>query len=256
MSILDKIILDKKIEIKKRKEITPISSLQFFYEDSPSFLAALKKRPIGFIAELKKKSPSAGILRDPYDPISILKSYEKNGATAISCLIDNLYFGGSDEIFKSLRRETTLPMLYKEFVIDEWQIVHAKSLGASGILLIAAVLHQEEMSQLMDCSRKYGLTPLVEIHNEEEADIALKLGANCIGINNRDLKSFETSIDVTFNIFKNIPNHVTVVSESGIKTPHDVEKLLGIGVDAILVGETLLKDKDPGLAILDLLEKL
>lgn len=256
MNILDKIILDKKIEIKYKKQETPISSLPFIYEASPCFLNALKKRPIGFIAELKKKSPSAGILRDPYDPVSILKSYEKNGATAISCLIDNLYFGGSDEIFKCLRNQTTLPMLYKEFVIDEWQIAHAKSLGASGILLIAAVLDQEKMSELMHCSKKYGLTPLVEIHNEKEADIAIKLGADCIGINNRDLKSFETSIDVTFNIFKNIPDHVTVVSESGIKTSNDVERLEEIGVDAILVGETLLKDKDPGLAILDLLAKL
>lgn len=256
MNILEKIILDKKTEILKRKKEEPMSSLSNVYKSTPCFINALTVKPIGFIAEIKRKSPSAGILCTPFNPVEILQSYEEGGATAISCLIDNKYFGGSDEIFRTIRNKTNLPMLYKEFVVDEWQIAHAKSLGASGILLIAGVLDNKEITELSECAKNYGLTALIEVHDHNELNRVLDIGANCIGINNRNLKTFQTSLETTINLFKKIPDDIIVVSESGIKTADDMLKIKQLGINAVLVGETLLKDNDPSRSLKNLLSKI
>ncbi len=256
MNILDEIIIRKKKEVAVRKKSTPLFKLKSSGADGYDFLSALRKKPMGFIAEIKRKSPSAGVIRSPFDLQAVARSYADHGATAISCLIDEFYFGGGEKDFKLVREVVNLPMLYKEFVIDEWQISHAKFLGASAVLLIVSALDKYELSNLMDCINEHNLTALVEVHNQKEMDQALEIGAECIGINNRNLKTFQVSLDVTINLLENYSEDIVVVSESGIKSSDDVYKLKEAGVDALLVGERLLANSDPGLAIQHLLCKI
>ena len=256
MNILEKIIKDKRDEIDYRRKIFPVESFNFKNYFSKCFLNGLNKSPIGFIAEIKRKSPSAGIIRRSFDVAKIVSDYEQNGATIISCLMDNKYFGGGEDDFTSVFQNTSLPILYKEFVIDEWQIKHANHIGASGILLIVSALDKKELNELFHCSIENNLTPLIEVHDEVEMETAIDLGAKCIGINNRNLKTFETSLDVTKNLLKHRPEDILVVSESGIKTSEDVYELSLLGVNALLVGEQLLKAESPGKELRSLLSKL
>lgn len=215
----------------------------------PDFIAALKSAPVGLIAEVKRKSPSAGPIRTPFNPAEIARAYEIAGAQAISCLMDAAYFGGGEEQWAAVRAATALPMLYKEFVIDPRQIFHAEALGASAVLLIVAALDDAELKKFIRLTGASGMTPLVEVHTEEEMKRAVSAGAQCIGINNRNLKTFETKIETTMALRKLAPKGAVLISESGIRTAEDVRMLQDAGISAVLVGESLLRQTDIGAAV-------
>ncbi len=256
MNILDQICADKRIEIDGRKKALPIGELQKQIETvnaRPDFVGALRSTPMGLIAEVKRKSPSAGLIREPFSPSGIAAGYEANGASAVSCLMDHKYFGGGDADFSEVRNAIEIPMLYKEFVVDPWQIAHAKTMGASAVLLIVGALTDAELAGFINEIRALDLQPLVEVHDKEEMVRAIDAGSDCIGINNRNLKTFVTTLDTTFELATMAPPACTLISESGIRTPEDVVKLKGAGAHAILVGESLLREKDPGRAAAHLL---
>ena len=212
----------------------------------PDFVTALRSAPIGLIAEVKRRSPSAGPIREPFDPAAIAQEYEASGANAVSCLMDEKYFGGGAEDFSKVRNAVALPMLYKEFVVDPWQIVHAKTMGASAVLLIVGALTDTELASFIKEIQSLELQPLVEVHDHEEMRRAIGAGSDCIGINNRNLKTFATTLDTTYELKEMAPPDCTLVSESGIKTPEDVAALKAAGVHAVLVGESLLRKPSPG----------
>ncbi len=256
MNILEQICADKRVELAARKKEVSLAGLQAQIETvmaRPGFVDALRATPMGLIAEVKRKSPSAGIIREPFDPAGIAKEYEANGASAISCLMDHKYFGGGAEDFAEVRGAVGLPMLYKEFVVDPWQIVHAKIMGASAVLLIVGALSDEELGSFIKEIRAVGLQPLVEVHDREEMQRAIDAGSDCIGINNRNLKTFVTTLETTFELAAMAPAGCTLVSESGIKTPEDVLALKQAGAHALLVGESLLREPSPGVAAGNLL---
>ena len=251
MNILDQIIENKRAEIAERKRICPIAELEAQLPEAgarPDFREAIRSVPMGVIAEVKRRSPSAGLIREPFDPVEIAVSYAANHANAVSCLMDQKYFGGGDSDFSAVRSAIDLPMLYKEFVVDSWQIVHAKIMGASAVLLIAGALSDRDLASFMTAIRSLGLLPLVEVHDREEMQRAIQAGADCIGINNRNLKTFITTLDTTYELAALAPAGSTLISESGIKTPEDVVLLKQAGAHAILVGESLLRTPDPGMA--------
>ena len=251
MNILEQIIADKRLEVAEHKKTQSVEDLQAEIPDigdRPDFAEALRAKPMGLIAEVKRRSPSAGLIRDPFDPAAIARDYESNGAAAVSCLMDRKYFGGGAEDFAGVRNAIGLPMLYKEFVIDPWQIAHAKVMGASAVLLIVGVLSDEELISYIEDTRALGLRALVEVHDREEMQRAIDAGADCIGINNRNLKTFVTTLETTFELAAMAPPDCTLVSESGIKTPEDVVRVKGAGAHAVLVGESLLRKPSPGEA--------
>jgi len=179
MNILEQIIADKRIEVAAQKKIQSLEALQAQIPEigsRPDFVAALRGAPMGLIAEVKRRSPSAGIIRDPFDPAEIAKDYEANGAQAISCLMDHKYFGGGAEDFSEVRNAVGLPMLYKEFVVDPWQIAHAKVMGASAVLLIVGALTDAELISFIEQIRELKLQPLVEVHDREEMQRAIDAG--------------------------------------------------------------------------------
>lgn len=249
MNILEQIIGDKRIEVERRKAELSLDALHRQIETlnpCPGFIEALRSGPMGLIAEVKRRSPSAGIIRDPFDPAEIARDYASHGASAVSCLMDGKYFGGGAEDFASVRAAMKLPMLYKEFVVDAWQVAHARAVGASAVLLIVGALTDEELLFFIEEIRTFGLQPLVEVHDREEMARAGDAGCDCIGINNRNLKTFVTTIDTTIELAEMAPAGCTLVSESGIKTPEDVVQLKRAGAHAILVGESLLRQSSPG----------
>ncbi len=260
MDILAKIIANKRIEIeapdyfqtleKVVEELPHVGnncdSCDAFVPSlgKPDFIAAVKAAPVGLIAEVKRQSPSAGPIREPFEPAEIAKAYEAAGAQAISCLMDSKYFGGGEEQWSQVRAATKLPMLYKEFVIDPRQIFHAEALGASAVLLIVAALTDAELASFIHLVDASGMTPLVEVHTEEEMKRAVAANAQCIGINNRNLKTFETKIETTLQLMKMAPADCTLISESGIRTADDIRVLKEAGIAAVLVGESLLRQPD------------
>lgn len=258
MNILEQICTDKRVEVEERKKTLSMDDLNKQIETvvpRPGFIEALRATPMGLIAEVKRKSPSAGLIRDPFDPAAIAQGYEANGASAVSCLMDGKYFGGGDADFSAVRGAIGLPMLYKEFVVDPWQIAHAKTMGASAVLLIVGALADGELSKFIGEIKALGLAPLVEVHDRREMQRAIDAGSDVIGINNRNLKTFVTTLETTFELAAMAPDGCTLVSESGIKTPGDVVALKEAGAHAILVGESLLREDDPGRAAKHLLSQ-
>lgn len=247
MSILDEILADKRMEIEQRKVLQPTAKMRVMAWASPfapDFVAALRAAPMGLIAEVKRRSPSAGEIRTPFDPVAIARAYETAGAQAISCLMDKKYFGGGDAQFQAIRAAVKLPMLYKEFVVDEWQIWHARVLGASAVLLIASALDDADLRHLLDLCRQAGLAALLEVHDTAEMQRAVASGAQLIGINNRDLKTFKTTLETTFHLKQFAPSGTLLISESGIQTAADIRRLHAAGIGAVLVGESLLRQLD------------
>jgi len=246
MNILKEIVDAKRIEIANRVTMTPTEQLHqdaVDLPDPPSFREVFLRREMGLIAEVKRRSPSAGDIRDPFDPAKIAESYKAGGADAVSVLMDEAYFGGGEEQFRIVREAVDLPLLYKEFVIDVWQIWHARSLGASAVLLIAAVCSDLELHDLIEEAQKANLDVLLEVHDREELERALKLEAPLIGINNRDLKTFKTTLDTTLQLAQQVPKDRILISESGIRTPDDLRRLRSAGVRGVLVGEHLLRQE-------------
>ena len=256
MNILEQICADKRVEIEARKTEVSWDALRRRMEAAekrPDFVKALRATPMGLIAEVKRRSPSAGTIRDPFDPAEIARGYEASGASAVSCLMDNKYFGGGAEDFSAVRNAIGIPMLYKEFVVDPWQVAHAKTMGASAVLLIVGALTDAELVSLIEEIKALELQPLVEVHDREEMRRAIDAGSDCIGINNRNLKTFATTLKTSFELAAMAPGGCTLVSESGIKTPEDVVQLKEAGAHAILVGESLLREASPGAAAAHLL---
>ena len=269
MNILDEIIANKRIEIEqpgyfqtldKVVENLPHVGTSCDTCDGnparspvPNFIDALKAAPMGLIAEVKRQSPSAGPIRVPFEPAEIVKAYDAAGAQAVSCLMDNKYFGGGETQWAEVRAATKLPMLYKEFVIDPRQIFHAEALGASAVLLIVAALSDNELCSFIQLIEASGMNALVEVHTEEEMKRAVAANAQCIGINNRNLKTFETKIETTLELMDLAPSGCTLISESGIRAADDIRVLTEAGIAAVLVGESLLRQPDLEQAVKDLM---
>ena len=242
-NILTKIITDKKVEVEQLKKNIPLALLKKRCDRRQApfdFARALSGDNLRLIAEVKKASPSSGVFHPDFDPIKLAKTYAQNGSSAISVLTEKKYFQGSINHLEDIRKEISIPLLRKDFIFDPYQIYESCAYGADALLLIASVLSREQLKELLKLSQQLGLSCLVEIHNEKEAETALHIGAEIIGINNRDLDTFTVDIDTTQRLRSLIPNDRIVVSESGIKSRRDIEKLKGWRINAILVGETLI----------------
>lgn len=217
------------------------------------FTAALTERisekQNAVIAEVKKASPSKGIIREDFDPVWIAKSYESAGAACLSVLTDVKYFQGSDDYVRAIRNEVSTPILRKEFIVDPYQIAEARSMGADAILIILAMVDDALALELAQTASELGLSVLPEVHNAAELERALKLSTELIGINNRDLHTFETSLTTTLSLLGSIPQQKTVITESGIFTPEDIRLMNANGVYGFLVGESLMRQPDPGAAL-------
>ena len=203
---------------------------------------------VSLIAECKRRSPGAGPIRPDLDPVGLTRGYERAGASALSVLTDGTYFGGSLADLAAVREATGIPVLRKDFTLDPVQVVEARAAGADAVLLIVRILDDAALGELLDVASSLGMAALVEAHDGEEVARALSAGAKVLGINNRDLATFTTDLDTTVGLLADVPPDVVVVSESGIRAPADVEALGRAGVDAVLVGETLLRAADPSAA--------
>ncbi len=259
-TILDTILAHKQTEVAERKNRRSVSELKSRVADlepTRDFLGALQTPKIGLvslIAEVKKASPSAGIIRADFDPVQLARIYEQSGAACLSVLTDEQFFQGHDDYLTTIRAAVALPLLRKDFTVDAYQVYEARALGADAILLIVAALSPERIADYQSLALELGMAALVEVHTEEEMDVARAVGAKLIGINSRDLKTFVTDIGAVARLGARAPADVTLVAESGLKTPADVARVAQAGAKAILVGETLMRASDIGLAIKELLE--
>jgi len=247
--ILDQIVADNSLELEARKRSFPLAELRrVALEQSPlvDFASALRADRIQLIAEVKKASPSRGIIRPDFDPVEIAQTYAGNGASAISVLTEAKYFQGSLNHLRDIRSAlgNKLPLLRKDFLYDPYQIYESRAYGADSLLLIVAILTPERLSELIGLSRELGMSCLVEVHNEAELEIALRCQSRIIGINNRDLSTFTVDLATTERLRPLIPPGRIAVSESGIKDRGDMEKLKRWGVDAVLIGESLMSAPD------------
>jgi len=265
--ILDEIVAHKRIEVECRREESPASELRDRLRDAPpprGFRARLARRGSpdpaagdlsspAIIAEIKKGSPSRGVIRFDFDPAAIARAYEDNGAAALSVLTDRRFFYGCLRDLQRARAACSLPILRKDFVVEEYQILEARAAGADAVLLIAAVLRRRELERLLAFAREIGLDALVEVHDAREMEIALNACAELIGVNNRDLQSFRVDIAGSQALYSLCPDSVTLVAESGIKTAAELRALARAGVHGALVGETLMSAPDPGAKLRELL---
>lgn len=256
-SILETIVNHKFKELNQDQLRLPFVELKAKLKDQPpardfrSALAAPNR--IGLIAEVKKKSPSKGVLREDFDPVAIARTYAKAGASAVSVLTDAQFFDGHLTYLAEIREAVNLPLLRKDFTVDAYQIYQARLAGADAILLIVAILTLAQLREFIQIARSLNLASLVEVHTLEELQLALQADAEIIGVNNRNLETFETDISTTFRLIKSIPSDKLAVSESGIYTREDVEALREAGVNTILVGESLMRSPNIERKIKELL---
>lgn len=255
-TILDKILQNKVIEVAERKKYIALSELaayvqQVNIEDPPrDFAAALRREPeVALIAEIKRASPSRGVMVENFDPLHIGLTYAQNGAAAISVLTDPAFFHGDLKHLFDVRHAVDLPVLCKDFVIDPYQVYAARSAGADAVLLIVAALSDERLAELNALIETLGMVALVEVHDEAELARALRITPRVIGINNRDLKTFDVELETTGRLAQAVPEHVVLVAESGIKTDVDVQHMGRLGAHAVLVGETLVTAPDMPAAV-------
>jgi indole-3-glycerol phosphate synthase len=243
-------ILDK-IVARKIEEVAQFPSMGNFVRATPgrNFIRAIRQETVALIAEIKHASPSKGILIENFDPVALGSLYDIHGASAISVLTDRDFFQGSLDDLRAVRQQVSIPVLRKDFIIDEVQIREAWAAGADAILLIVAILDDSLLQYLFEHARRLHLTPLIEVHTEGEMERALKLNPPLIGINNRDLHSFKVDLEVSRRLAKMAPPEITLVAESGIFTIKDVESMAAVGVDAILVGESIVKAPDVGAQV-------
>jgi indole-3-glycerol phosphate synthase len=244
MNRLEEILRVKRFEIEAlRPRARELHEQALARNDFRSFHSALKRpdEKLAVIAEIKKASPSAGVIATSFDPVAIAKNYEQNGAAAISVLTDERFFQGKLESLSTVRANVRLPLLRKDFILDEVQIAESAAAGADAILLIVAALEQEQLIGLSEAAARYRLDALVEVHTLGEVERALDARSKIIGINNRNLATFEVDLTVTEKLSEKIPEGIVLVSESGIKNPGDVARMGACGVDAILVGEALMR---------------
>ncbi|MFK7960603.1 MAG: indole-3-glycerol phosphate synthase TrpC [Phycisphaerales bacterium] len=265
-AVLDDIIAHKRIEIAKAKSITPLELLKERVAALPrprNFFAAVvdehDRANTRVIAEVKRSSPSAGVIREDFDPVAIAKAYEAAGASAISCLTDERYFGGHLGYIQLVRQATRIPVLRKDFIVDEYQIWESRAAQADAVLLIAEALDEATLLDMMILSKDLGMTTLVEIHDVENL-LRVKRhigfphsGYSLLGINNRNLTTMQTDLSHTFRVVDMLEHTRVLVSESGIRTREDLSRLRAHGVNIVLVGEHLMRQPDPGAALEDLL---
>ena len=245
MNILQEIVNATTERIAKQKKVISLDTIKELanaknYNGFP-FEKALKKDDIAFICEVKKASPSKGVIAKNFHYIDIAKKYEADGASAISVLTEPYYFQGSDNYLREISVNVSVPLLRKDFVIDEYMIYESKVLGASAVLLICAILNKQTLTEYIGIAHDIELSALVETHDEKEVEMALNAGARIIGVNNRDLKTFEIDINTSKRLKSLVPKDKIFISESGIKTKQDIIKLREIGVDAVLLGEILMR---------------
>jgi indole-3-glycerol phosphate synthase len=255
-TILDRIVAAKHQEIERQRTELPERELAARLKDAApvrDFRAALERGPgIGIIAEVKKASPSAGVLRADFDPVAIARVYEANGASAISVLTDEPFFQGHLSYLTAIRQAVAPPVLRKDFILDRYQIVQARAAGADAVLLIAEILGANELASLLAVIHELGMQALVELYDRENLPRILDAGAKIVGVNNRDLRTFVTSLEHTLTLAREMPADCCLVSESGIRTHEDLLRLQQAGVKAVLVGETLMRAPDIGQKLREL----
>lgn len=247
-TILDRILARKVEEIAERQQQTPLTEMRNRAETSSfvprDMLSALRQDNVALIGEIKRASPSAGVLVADFAPVLIAATYAHNGAAAISVLTDEHFFQGSLRYLNSVRQAVDIPLLRKDFIIDPYQVFEGRAAGADTILLIVAALSDDQLRDLHGLTTGLGMSALVEAHNEFEMERALRLKARLIGINNRDLRTFDVDLDTTARLARMVGDDVVLVAESGIRDAHDVKTMGNYGADAILVGESLVKSSD------------
>jgi indole-3-glycerol phosphate synthase len=258
--ILEKILAVKVKEVAAGQAGASLAELKARVTDLPpcrDFTGALKARAAAtadaVIAEVKRASPSAGIIRQDFDPAAIARSYQAGGATCLSVLTDEQFFKGHADYLVEARAACDLPVLRKDFIIDPWQVWETRALGADALLLIVAALDDVRLAELSDLGHELGLSVLVEVHDQAEMDRALAIPGELIGINNRDLHRFVTDLDTSLRLAPKVPPERLVISESGIHTPADIERLRRGNIGAFLIGESFMRRDDPGRALRDLL---
>jgi indole-3-glycerol phosphate synthase len=248
--ILDEIIRNKRVEVEAAKRSYPLELISSQIERAgypKDFFEAIN--PYGkvkIIAEIKRASPSKGILREDFDPVDIARSYSKGGASAISVLTDKKFFKGDLNYLRYVKNTVQVPLLRKDFIIDLYQVYEARLYGADAILLIAAVLDKKALTELLNLTHRLGMNAIVEVHNEGELESALMAEGRIIGINNRNLKTFDVSLEVSRRLAKLVPKGKIVISESGISNAEDIKRLGDDGIYVFLIGETFMKAPDPG----------
>jgi indole-3-glycerol phosphate synthase len=256
-TVLDRIVATKQDEIDRARVETPEALLRERLAEAPpprDFLGPLARQgPIRLIAEVKKASPSKGVIREDFDPVEIARTYEEHGATCISVITDAPHFQGSLDSLREIRACVVLPVLRKDFVIDPYQVLQARVAGADAVLLIAECLDDAALRGLYDAIAELGMTPLVELYEPETLPGVVGAGARLVGINNRNLRTFEVDLGHTLRLCREIPADRVVVGESGIRTRADADQLEAAGVQAMLVGETLMASPDVGAAVDELL---
>lgn len=252
--ILEEIAARTVQRVAEEKAAVPLSEMKKRAEALDAntgfpFRKALSGDEISFICEVKRASPSKGLIAPDFPYLDIAKDYERAGASAISCLTEPFWFKGRDEYLAEISNAVTIPVLRKDFTVDEYMIYQAKTLGASAVLLICSILSKDQLSEYLGIAHSLGLSALVEAHDEDEVRTALSVGAGIIGVNNRDLRTFTVDINNSARLRKLVPTEVLFVSESGIKTAADIEALRSNGTNAVLIGETLMRSPDKKAAL-------
>ena len=257
-TVLDEIVQHKREEVAAAKARLPFAELEPQLAQAPQvrcFRTALANgTPPGLIAEVKKASPSAGIIREDFDPVTIAKTYETAGANCLSVLTDEKYFQGHLDFLHEIRQHVEIPVMRKEFIVDRYQIAEARVAGADCVLLIAECLDDAELNDLHQYAHELGMHTLIELYEPDNLERVLATGGTLIGINNRDLRTFVTTLEHTFELMTNIPDDVLLVSESGIRTHDDILRLRDAGVGGVLVGESLMRQADIGSAVGSLMQ--
>lgn len=252
-STLDKIVAAKRGQIAADRQRVPEAELRRRLADAPpprDFFAALAAPgPIRLIAEVKKASPSAGLIRADFDPVEIAQTYVRHGATCLSVLTDEPFFQGRLEYLSAVRAAVDAPVLRKDFILDGYQLLEARAAGADAVLLIAECLDDCQLRKLHNEAIELGMTPLVELYDRENLPRVLEAGATLVGVNNRDLRTFTVDLEHSLRLREEIPAHCVMVSESGVKTHADVQRLAAAGIEAMLVGESLMREADLGAAV-------
>jgi len=255
-TVLDRILESRRAEVEHRKRVLPETALKYGVKAaSPvrDFVAALSRDALNVIAELKPASPSRGVIRDPFDAPALAKSLESAGAAALSVLTEGEFFGGSLKNLRDARKEVALPALRKDFIFDPWQVWETRANDADSFLLIVAALSDTLLRDLLALARELHMEPLVEVHSRAELDRALAADARIIGVNNRDLKTLDVRLQISFELIEHIPDHCLAVAESGLRTHADLQALRAAGFDAFLIGEHLMLSPDPAAALFQLL---
>ena len=253
--LLTQLVTDARIDLQRRRGLISQDELEraIAAQTPKDFVGALRRPGLSVIAEMKQRTPSMGVLAEDYRPTELARIYTEGGAAAISVLTHMAGFGGRPEHIQDARLATNLPILRKDFVTDPYEVGEARAAGADAILLIVAALDRPRLAELVRMTRSRGIAALVEVHNEDEAEMAVQAGAEVIGVNHRDLRTFKVDLGLTERLRKVVPSEVILVAESGIHTPDDARRMRDAGADAILVGEVLMRSPDPAACIRELI---